>query len=775
MMQRIWRAYTVEIIKAIHLRQTYVAPLVILLAILLAPLGHPLQRDGLSDYAFIAYSTPMALNLLGFLLLLTYCAGLISSELNSGAIRSILVRPIRRWEFVCAKLLAGLSYALLLTLLTGLLSWALAQFFGDLIGVSYGGEVLFTREEMIQAYLFGALLSLLPQFAGVAYALFISTLVRNPVGAVSLTLGAWLGIDVLKYPLHIERFVFTTYLDSPWQVFINRCDGIAGTWFPEAAFTIASLLQRHSRRNRLGHLCLAAPESYRMIALLLSITLTALTFESQDLPGLRVGPPATLSGEVAANCRHLDLNGDALTDLLLADAAWLKNTEKGFSQAAPFPPAFHQAGELDLWGATLYLRNDHALCTYNYENNTWKKQLEFAFHWPDAPQKTLPITPNQETSHLRLSRFLYDNDQDGQPELLCIHPEGVSIYTITNKGIALLRNLQPYPPMRIEPQPSSDTAPKLWPPQARRLTFPERHMRCQLLLEAGSLLLLEQHPIDSQQINYHFKTFSLDPQNTTESPLWQSRPLPLFLRPCRLNEDTTPDFAGSRWQLSNAAPGLPLFQPDAKTNPLSPAALPIYEIWASFDGGDTFHIRRCKTFYRARPHCAFIDVDGDGDKDLITESVQLFERGLREAFIQIMTRNALDHELCIYKQINRSFSRDPEIRHQSTLRLDAPPQANSPFLQRYQAGELINLTGDFNGDGYRDLAVQHTERSIAIYLADKDGFPSQPDATLGLRKPGRFSVFDVDNDGKSDLLLRWFDEHGQSGPLTTVYFLREKR
>ena len=96
MIVRVWIAYKLEVLKAIRLKFTYLGPALVVLTVAAMPLLQRFERDGVSDYAFIAYTTPVALNLVGLILLLAYCASLVSNELASGTIRTLLVRPLRR-------------------------------------------------------------------------------------------------------------------------------------------------------------------------------------------------------------------------------------------------------------------------------------------------------------------------------------------------------------------------------------------------------------------------------------------------------------------------------------------------------------------------------------------------------------------------------------------------------------------------------------------------------------------------------------------------------
>lgn len=242
MIGRIWTAYRFEVEKAVHRKSTYLGLVLVMIAALSALFIRPVAHDAESDYAFIAYATPIALNLLGLLLLVTYCAGLVSSELGSGSICLALVRPIRRHEFLIAKTMLGITYAMLLTVAVAAVTWGIALAFGDLNGVVYGGETVFTGSDVITAYLLGMVLVIVPQAAVAAYAVMMSTLVRSTGAAVGGAVGVLIAADIVKHPLHVAPFVFTTYLESPWQVFVSRCDGIQASWFPATAYLLATSL-----------------------------------------------------------------------------------------------------------------------------------------------------------------------------------------------------------------------------------------------------------------------------------------------------------------------------------------------------------------------------------------------------------------------------------------------------------------------------------------------------------------------------------------------------
>ncbi len=214
----------------------------VILIVVMVAIAQKLAIKEPNSYAFIAFVTPLALNMLGLLILLMYSAGLVSSEIGSGSIRLVLVRPVRRHDLIFAKILLAMSYAVLLTVCVGAAAWGMAAVLGPFNGITLADELIFSGREMAGAYLIGAVVALLPQFAAAAYAVMVSTLIRSTGGAVGAAVGLWILTDLIKYPLGIERYVFSTYVERPWRVFIGRCDGLNPSWFPDINYCMFTAL-----------------------------------------------------------------------------------------------------------------------------------------------------------------------------------------------------------------------------------------------------------------------------------------------------------------------------------------------------------------------------------------------------------------------------------------------------------------------------------------------------------------------------------------------------
>lgn len=238
MIRRVLIAYYVEGVKYSRQIFPYIGPVLVVAAVVLTLVVHPLADDGVSDFDFVAYSVPASLNLVGFLMILVYGAVLVAAEVDSGAIRTLLVRPLLRRDLLAAKLLNAFTYALVLSGLAVLAAWLLAAIFGDLTGIYFGDELMYTNNEMYGALAAALFINLAPQLAGAAYAVMVSTLVRRPATAVGLAIGGWLILDYIKYPLGIAPFVFSTYLESSWIVFDDRCNALTTSFWPGALYAL---------------------------------------------------------------------------------------------------------------------------------------------------------------------------------------------------------------------------------------------------------------------------------------------------------------------------------------------------------------------------------------------------------------------------------------------------------------------------------------------------------------------------------------------------------
>lgn len=488
-----------------------------------------------------------------------------------------------------------------------------------------------------------------------------------------------------------------------------------------------------------------------MMAPVLVLLLGATTFLERDFQTGLVGDIDSITGKPVLLFRHADLDADGFPDLVLPHQVLFQRGGDFAPESAAALPETTGPVACDIHGRTLYLRLPGRLQTFEWQDGQWRNTLDQSIDWPGPA-----FVPD---AGFGFARFLHDLDGDGTPEIVIPAPGGLHIFQRRKASFIETAVLDVVPAPSVLPPGGI----ALWPRQDRALAFPPRQMSCRILIDGSTLTVILRRELGARRIAYRSTQYTLDPENgfaldagvppqSIETP-----PMPDFMRPCRLNEDDRLDFAGGDWRFSETS--------------LLPT--PIFEVAATVDGGHTLHRVRTISF---RPRCSFVDFDGDGYVDMITEASSILAGGVRETLSRFLTDKRIRHEVRIHFQsATGQFAPLPDIRKSLTLLLDRFPYRNGPVFQRYQSGELVDLTGDFNNDGYRDLLVQDRPERLALYLNHHNRLSRNPDLTLPIEKGWRFAVADVDGDDRSDIVTRPV-KPGRKGPAETcrVFLSRER-
>ena len=470
-----------------------------------------------------------------------------------------------------------------------------------------------------------------------------------------------------------------------------------------------------------------------MTALLILAVLSGLRFEEQDLDCIRVGAANELTGEPIRNYRHADLDADGEQDLVFTSfAVFQRNHCLHETDRRAFP----HTGEprmVDTYGDSAFFLYNRELLQVNWGGDGWRLE-RFSLSAP------LPSGGEGFTSS-RFSRFLHDLDADGVPELVRPVEEGLQVYVREPSGenprYVLRRTLEVFPKLHVAPTGTH----RLWPPEDRELASPTSEMACRLILDGPRVTIITSERMPGREVRYVIEHHMLDPGNgyglvegASEKQVTVS--MPETLQPCRMNDDWPVDFAGIK----------------AREDEGGGSAVPIHEICATTDLGCTIRRVRARSF---RPRCCFVDYEGDGDLDMIVEESELTSGGTRESLARFISQKLIHHQVHIYLQdASGRFPDKPTLSSRFAIRLDAPPMRGGALFERYKAARILDITGDFDGDGTKDALVQSASNRLTVFRGELGSICETPVATLNVDTSWDFSAVDVNGDGLSDIALR---------------------
>ncbi len=193
-------------------------------------IDHDIEMSDTSNSASsIAYSLVSSIaNALITLLLIIIAGGMISTEISTGSIKSLIIAPVRRWKIFTAKLLALLTVAAALTL-TKYICIAATQslFWPDAISpyIYASAETAHSINYYLYqlAYCFA---ELIPIIMIAIFAFMLSTTTRSTALSVGLSMGIYFGGSVVVNILNL-------FASGEWLKFIpfNNMN-LASKFFP---------------------------------------------------------------------------------------------------------------------------------------------------------------------------------------------------------------------------------------------------------------------------------------------------------------------------------------------------------------------------------------------------------------------------------------------------------------------------------------------------------------------------------------------------------------
>jgi hypothetical protein len=155
------------------------------------------------------------------------------------------------------------------------------------------------------------------------------------------------------------------------------------------------------------------------------------------------------------------------------------------------------------------------------------------------------------------------------------------------------------------------------------------------------------------------------------------------------------------------------------------------------------------------------DLTGDGRPDLIVPSVKI---GLF-AIVRMLTSKKLkvNFQLHPWGSVEKKFALKPTAERALTFDLDLSGKSSDP--------QVIDLHGDYDGDGRADLAFGTDEEELSLYAGGRPGalFADDPLVQIPVRAYGSALPVDLDGKRRSDLVLWYPGTPGHKHELAVVH------
>ncbi len=468
-----------------------------------------------------------------------------------------------------------------------------------------------------------------------------------------------------------------------------------------------------------------------------------------------------------------DLDRDGQVDLLFPTFVRFQRDGLFPSDAQASVPRIAEKPYADIFEGSLYLRFPDRLVVYQWQEDAWLTVQDQLVSWPSPAPTVWESDDDKKVEALRFEPFLVDLDGDTIPEIVLPGQEGLFIYRQMAGAYQMASVLEVFPPLKLALGGSS----RLLSMDSRRINYPYRWNNCSYVVDGNRLTVFMDDAEGESSSVYKVWRYRIESEEEgfkavpeTEEPV-VTEPLPWTREVAYFSQENTDPYRRNCFtpiRMDNAST-LGYYRITRGISSALAYPTPMLEISVAIDNGKSF--RSFRTHYGWAPDSqVLVDVNGDGRLDIVTRSTDLFDGGLRETINRILNSKRIVEEVNVYYQDARGqFSQRPDIASRFAVTMHAP-------MSRGGYSQHSRITGDFNGNGRKDVAVMAKPDEIAIHLFADSGFASRPAAAATIPERASWILDDVDGNGRADILVLWSKRDEESNIRTyhrKIYLNRE--
>ena len=230
-----------EIFKLVKNKTTYIYIAIVLSLIVASSFGMRFidsSSRSSNGYSFIIFSLQtLSTTVLPFILLM-FSANTVSSEKTSGTIRNLLVSGCSKNQFILSKLVSSFVFQAMLMIISAVTAIVLGLILFGYGNISEDGLIIITQYQFWSQFLISYVILSIVLFTTVSFGIMVSTITQTTISAIVTAIGSYIVLESIKTKLHIDNFIYSSYIEFPLDRISNMVEGFRGAWAPKVYYCL---------------------------------------------------------------------------------------------------------------------------------------------------------------------------------------------------------------------------------------------------------------------------------------------------------------------------------------------------------------------------------------------------------------------------------------------------------------------------------------------------------------------------------------------------------